>query len=148
MVTAINSSSATRIYVLYLTFYVYPSLLAPIRLHHPGQSSWLDTWSPIRFHQGEARAETLIPPGEKLGPRHLGLIPPRKALGPSYSGPRSARENPRAQVLGAKQIPWVPISRIPTRAHDLVLQIPLSLSSAWVHHVTANLLLRAAIGSV
>ena len=148
MVTAANSSNATRIYVLYRSFYVYPSPPVPIRLHHHVQNSGLDTYPPIRLRQGEARAETLIQPREKLGPRCLGLIPPRRTLGPSFLGPRSAREKTRAQVLGAKQIPWVPISRVPAKAHALMFQSPPLSVIAWVHHVTADLLLCAAIGSV
>ena len=129
MVTAVNSSSAARIYILYRNIYVYPSMLAPIILHHPGQNSGPDIWLPIRFHQGEARAETLIPPKEHVEPRCLGLIPPRRTLRASYSGPRSARDKTRAQGLGAKQVPWVPIFVSPPKLMPLCSNLPLSLSS-------------------
>ena len=137
MVTAINSSSATRIYVLYRSFYVYPSPLVPIRLHHPGQNSGLDTWPPIRFHPGKARAETLIPPRENSGPdvwasfRPGGLsgpviralVPPGRKLGPRCSGPN--------------KFPGYRSLVSPPELMTLRSNLPLSLSSAWVHHVTA-----------
>ena len=135
------------------TLYVHLHLSALDKISNPSDStpeknSGPDTWPPIRFHQGKARAQTQIPPREKLGPRCLGLIPPRRTLGPSYSGPRSAREKTRAQVLGAKQIPWVPISRVPARAHDLALQSPPLSVIGLGSSCYSCLFLCAAIGSV
>ena len=89
-----------------------------------------------------------IPPRKKLGPRYLAThrIPSRKSSGPDTDptqrkprapmlGPHSAQEDTRAQAFGPRfcsgensgpgtrgQIPCVSISRVPLKAHALVLQ--------------------------
>ena len=78
-----------------LTFISLRSIKLAIHQIPPGKkNSGPDTWPLIRFHQGNARAQTQIPPREKLRPRCLGLIPPRRILGPRY----------RAQVPPGKKL--------------------------------------------
>ena len=56
-----------------------------------------DSRPPIRFHPGNTRAQTQIPPREKLGPRYWGH--PGENSGPDTRDPQGKT---RAQILGAR----------------------------------------------
>ena len=113
-----------------LTFISLRSInLATHQIPPEKKKSGPDTWPPIIFYRGNARAQTQTPTRAELGPVSFGLIPPRRTLGPRYSGPGSAREKPRAQVLWPK----FPGYRSPVSLPELMRlgsNLPLSLSSS------------------
>ena len=95
--------------------------LGPRHRSHPGKNSGPDAWASFR-------------PGGLSGPVIRALVPPGRKLGPRCSGPN--------------KFPGYRSLVSPPELMPLCSNLPLSLSSPWVHHVTADLFLCAAIGSV